>query len=549
MGKKGVSVPVNGRWDLQGLLCDWRPGTRACALTIVMAPPSTSGPGAAGPLSPVAQVALKVACGLLLWTTALYKIHLTLAAGRFSAPAPRHDDAVPSRGPAAAPVYVQPAQQLGAAGTGDTTTTTQTTHAPFFQGPAEVAMLQKWWRCGDAAKDTSSATCAGATGDGRLDVTFDEISRRCAADACCAGFEHSQDGHYRPVTDVGYGEMKDDSTWSSWRKVGGNPRTEVCPAVPAANAKYLARPLHTLPAPGSNIPSASYRDHAIAIIGNQKYSDVLISCASGIRNAGQWKGTVFAVVGPDLTECVRRRLVNEFNVTIIEQKWALAQAPELSMSPRNFGRTYQWPSFHNAKFDILLDPRIRKYKSISYMDADVVTLGPFAWLITNASLLFDPTYSNPDPDAPEDTTICAVIPAEHDITETKWYHRLKNYDRNFCAYPHRGLGANGKCATLASATARATFNWEYPDTKHPMLQTNYMLIDLGCLPSIEETRKLLDSYVAKKYHLLSIYYEQGLIQLPFWGHIAPFRHNDFKAHVYHSGGQKRLANHKGPSCG
>ena len=124
-----------------------------------------------------------------------------------------------------------------------------------------------------------------------------------------------------------------------------------------------------------------------------------------------------------------------------------------------------------------------RYRSITYMDADHEVKGPFREFVGNASRMFDPAYENVD--IPKNTTICAIFHAEHDVDE-KGYSSLKEYQRNFCVDPYnKMMNHGGSCLDLTTATDRANFVWEYPDNNGPMLQANYMFIDLECLPSPE----------------------------------------------------------------
>ena len=72
------------------------------------------------------------------------------------------------------------------------------------------------------------------------------------------------------------------------------------------------------------------------------------------------------------------------------------------------------------------------------------------------------------------------------------------------------------------------FDWEAAFLKRfpmdegeplPFLETSMMMFDVANMPSTDDLRKQYDDLYHQHYHLMSIYYEQGFITLPFWGKV------------------------------
>ena len=76
-----------------------------------------------------------------------------------------------------------------------------------------------------------SPMCVNTTADGRVFVPLAEISRRCTADAECAGFtQDTKDGapYFRPLAKIG--ALVDDPKWSTWTKGPPPPSDPPAPA-------------------------------------------------------------------------------------------------------------------------------------------------------------------------------------------------------------------------------------------------------------------------------------------------------------------------------
>ena len=135
---------------------------------------------------------------------------------------------------------------------------------PVFDGP--TAGLPKPdltnRRCGDGhngMKDQQSAMCKGSSTDGRLTVNLTEITRRCGADAHCAGFGQYGTGarsaamYYRPVFEI----MSVDTTkggWQLWRKHGYKPPPGPPPPPPPPPPPSPSPPAPPPGPPGPPIP-------------------------------------------------------------------------------------------------------------------------------------------------------------------------------------------------------------------------------------------------------------------------------------------------------
>lgn len=82
-------------------------------------------------------------------------------------------------------------------------------------------------RCGTCCtgswpSDRSSLLCAGSDADGQLELTFDQVSRRCTADRHCAGFSNMSQSSFRPYYSISKLDSA-DTKWQTWHKSGFIP--------------------------------------------------------------------------------------------------------------------------------------------------------------------------------------------------------------------------------------------------------------------------------------------------------------------------------------
>ena len=283
-------------------------------------------------------------------------------------------------------------------------------------------------------------------------------------------------------------------------------------------------------------------DTVIAIICNFKYGSLTVQFLNDLvdPNLGNYTGKIALVIGSDMTEAQRTMFKTTYNIMLIDHDWSTHLENAKVICPRNFDQSTDFPSFHFAKIDLLLNAELRKFRWVAYFDTDQRVLRPldglFATLRSEIAAAPGTVMVSKAAFGGKSNWINFCLPS-HGGPKPHYSRSSRKTTVPFCAKEMNRIHSIEEYDGKTTTSWESEFMSQYPNPG-PFLETSIMLFDITHLPDPGELKKAYDDLVAKHYQVMSIWYEQGFITLPFWGRIATMPADAATNYVSHLGAHK-----------